>query len=205
MSMFIVWYPHEFNRLHNLHTCCWNSLLYSLISSGKDSAFAHFAAAIASHYRLAFSFHQLPITAGWTEAAWYERLAQHLHMASSVTRTPANHPSTNQARRSKLQWSHRNWLPWPCGWVDRPLDSRMKIKRCLLWFQLLVMCRSTGQTSHFRLTQSTLQWWKEQKSLIVMIDCSLRKCAEFSWEMKMWTSVHQYQRCKLQSAGIFGL
>ena len=26
---------------------------------------------------LHFSFHQVPITAGWTEAAWYERLAQH--------------------------------------------------------------------------------------------------------------------------------
>ena len=25
------------------------------------------------------SFHQVPITAGWTEAAWYERLAQHLY------------------------------------------------------------------------------------------------------------------------------
>ena len=38
-----------------------------------------FAAAIANHYNLAFSFHQVPITAGWTEAAWYERLAQHLY------------------------------------------------------------------------------------------------------------------------------
>ena len=26
-----------------------------------------------------FSFHQVPITAGWTEAAWYERLTQHLY------------------------------------------------------------------------------------------------------------------------------
>ena len=44
-----------------------------------NSAFAHFAAAIANHYNLAFSFHQVPITTGWTEAVWYERLAQHLY------------------------------------------------------------------------------------------------------------------------------
>ena len=36
---------------------------------GRKSAFAHFAAAIANHYNVAFSFHQVPITAGWTEAA----------------------------------------------------------------------------------------------------------------------------------------
>ena len=42
---------------------------YSLISSVENSAFAHFAAAVANHYNLAFSFHQVPITAGWTEAA----------------------------------------------------------------------------------------------------------------------------------------
>ena len=41
---------------------------YSLISSGENSAFVHFAAAIANHYNLGFSFHQVPITAGWTEA-----------------------------------------------------------------------------------------------------------------------------------------
>ena len=60
------------------------TLSYSLISSGENSAFAHFAAAIANHYNLAFSFHQVPITAGWTEAAWYERLAQYLHTTGHV-------------------------------------------------------------------------------------------------------------------------
>ena len=54
-------------------------LLYSLISSGENSAFAHFTAAIANHYNLTFSFHKVPITAGWTEAAWYEKLAKHLY------------------------------------------------------------------------------------------------------------------------------
>ena len=71
--------PIEFSRLYNLRPWYWNSFLYSLISSGENSAFAHFAAAIANHYNLAFSFHQVPITAGWTEAAWYERLAQRLY------------------------------------------------------------------------------------------------------------------------------
>ena len=37
----------------------WNSLLHSLISSGENSAFAHFAAAIANHYNLPSSFHQV--------------------------------------------------------------------------------------------------------------------------------------------------
>ena len=55
------------------------SLLDSLISSGENSAFAHFAAAIANHYNLAFLFHQVPITTEWTHAARYERLAQHLY------------------------------------------------------------------------------------------------------------------------------
>ena len=65
---------------HNLHPWHRNSLLYSLISSGENSALAHFAAAIANYYNLACSFHQVPITVGWTEAAWYERLAQHLYI-----------------------------------------------------------------------------------------------------------------------------
>ena len=39
-------------------------LFYSLIASGEKSAFAHFAAAEASHYNLAFSFYQALITAG---------------------------------------------------------------------------------------------------------------------------------------------
>ena len=41
---------------------------YSFISSRENSAFAHVAAAIANRYSLAFSFHQVPITAKWTAA-----------------------------------------------------------------------------------------------------------------------------------------
>ena len=43
------------------------TLTYSLISFAENSAFVHFAAAIVNHYNLAFSFHQVPITADWTE------------------------------------------------------------------------------------------------------------------------------------------
>ena len=62
--MFIVWYPIEFSRLHNLHPWYWNSLLYGLISSGENSA--HFLQLLPFTI-LHSSFHQVPITAGWTE------------------------------------------------------------------------------------------------------------------------------------------
>ena len=71
--------PVEFSRLCNLHPWYWNSLLFSLISSGENSAFTHVAAATANPSNLAFLFYQVRITAEWTEAAWYERLAQHLY------------------------------------------------------------------------------------------------------------------------------
>ena len=54
------------------------SYVYRPISSGKNSAFAHFAVAVANHYNLDFSFNQVTITTGWTETAWYERFTQHL-------------------------------------------------------------------------------------------------------------------------------
>ena len=41
--------------------------------------FTAYSASNAIH-NLHFSFHQVPITAGWTEAAWYERLDQHLYI-----------------------------------------------------------------------------------------------------------------------------
>ena len=67
--MLIVSYPHEYNRLHNVHPWYWNSFLHSFISLGENSVFVHFAAAIANHNSLAFSFHQVLITAGWTGVA----------------------------------------------------------------------------------------------------------------------------------------
>ena len=48
-------YPRRISRLYNLHPWYWNTLFYSLISSGENSAFAHFVAAIANHYILACS------------------------------------------------------------------------------------------------------------------------------------------------------
>ena len=40
------------------------TLFYSLISSGENSAFAHFASAVTNHYNSDFLFLQVPITAG---------------------------------------------------------------------------------------------------------------------------------------------
>ena len=79
MCMFIVLISPsaEFSRLHNLHPWYRNSLLYGLISSGENSA--HFLQLMTYHNAIShftilhFSFHQVPITAGWTEAVWYER------------------------------------------------------------------------------------------------------------------------------------
>ena len=53
-------------RLYNLHPSYWNTLSYSLISSGENSAFAHVAEAIA---RLQFSFSVPP----GTHHCWVDR------------------------------------------------------------------------------------------------------------------------------------
>ena len=50
LYMFIVQISCEFSRLYNLYPWYWNTLFYSLISSGKNSAFVHFAAAVVNHY-----------------------------------------------------------------------------------------------------------------------------------------------------------
>ena len=143
----MFFYSLIFNRLHNLHPYLypyWNSLLYSFISSWEKSAFVHFAAAIASHYNLAFLFHRVPITAGWTEVAWYERLARHLHVAGSVTRRfsltmkllPDN-SLCSQIKTLSLQSIKFAWALWftisvpclywachPCRWILLPICNR---------------------------------------------------------------------------------
>ena len=81
--MFIVWYPREFSILHILHPWYCNSLLYSIISSRENSA--HFLQ-LTPFTILQFSFHQVPITARWTEAVWNEKCAR--HMTSSGNRIP---------------------------------------------------------------------------------------------------------------------
>ena len=113
MCVFIVWYP-LFSADHNLHPWYWNSLLYSLISSGENSAFVHFATDIAGY--------QVPTTAGWTEAAWYERLVRHLytwpavrlqHQSPIRVLTSTNHCSTSVIWRELLPLNHV--LPYlPC-------------------------------------------------------------------------------------------
>ena len=54
MYICIVQYILELRGLHNLQPWYLNSLFYSLISSGVNSAFAHFAVAIANHCNVAF-------------------------------------------------------------------------------------------------------------------------------------------------------
>ena len=67
----------------------FGTLSYSLTSSGENSVFAHFAAALVNHYNLAISFHHVPISAEWTAVAWYDRVAQYLYIwPTIVTWTP---------------------------------------------------------------------------------------------------------------------
>ena len=117
---------------------CWSLVLalshiYSLMS-WENSAFAHFAAAISNHYNWASLFNQVPITAGWTEAAWYERLVRHLYtyMPSSVTGAPVTHPSINQARRCltsviwrKLVTTWSCTTIWPCAEVHCSVNTAL--------------------------------------------------------------------------------
>ena len=66
------------------------------------------------HYHSAFSFHQVPITAGWTETAWYERLAQHLYAWPWPAARPEHESPIQVLTRlnvAYLQWYDGNWLP----------------------------------------------------------------------------------------------
>ena len=56
--------------LHNLQAEYWLTLFYSLIFS---------AAAIANHYNVAFSLHQVLITAGLVEAVLNDKFAQYFY------------------------------------------------------------------------------------------------------------------------------
>ena len=117
MWMFIVWYPPEFSRLQKYTPAAViGTLSYSVSSHLRRIQHLRtlIHAAIANHYNLAFSFHQVPITAGWTKAAWFERLAQHLY--TWPTRT-LEHQSPNRAQRYSTSVI---WLPLattlPCAW-----------------------------------------------------------------------------------------
>ena len=68
-------------------TCLQLVLSYtvSIFSSGENSA--HFPQVMSVTFFFQFSFHQVPITAGWTEVGWYERFlpnaATHEYITSS--------------------------------------------------------------------------------------------------------------------------
>ena len=126
--MLIVWYLIGFSGLHNLHPWYWNSLLYSLISSGKNSVLVNnpsrrgllsrfkphpilfFMNKICLSQFSAFfadnAIHNSPffIPPG-THYCWVDRNGMiweacqtPLRMAGSLTQAPVTHPSTNQAR-----------------------------------------------------------------------------------------------------------
>ena len=88
MCRFIVWYPHEFSRLYNLHPWYWNSLFYGLISSGENSVHSgensvHFLQLMPFTIFHFFLFHQEPITAGWAGSMEWEVCLTLLHMTTS--------------------------------------------------------------------------------------------------------------------------
>ena len=109
----------------------------------ENSTFAHFAAAIANHYNLAFSFHQVPITAGWTKEAWYERLAQHLYTWPTAWlehRSPIRVGPTNRAPRC-LKLTSVIWrelvTTLPCATMkEEPLMRHSQVSR---WTSALTM------------------------------------------------------------------
>ena len=129
MCMFIVWHPIKFSWFHNLHPWYWNSLLYSIISSEENSA--HFLKTMP-FTSLHFSFHQVPITVGWTEAAWYERLTQHLY---TWPRVAVTHPSTNRAWHGLTSVIWRElFIMWPCALIY--FITEFWLSEELQWFPL---------------------------------------------------------------------
>ena len=94
MCMFIVWYPIEFSRVHDLHPWYWNSLIRSHLLWGEFSAFS-----------VADAIHNSPLfIPPGTHHCWVDRgsiwkaCPTPLHMALSVTRAPVTHPTTNRAQ-----------------------------------------------------------------------------------------------------------
>ena len=81
------------------------SLLYSLISSGENSA--HFLQ-LMPFTILQFSFHQVSITAGWAEAVRNEKFARHSYTTSSGNWT-----------RDLLSLSPNTLINW-ATWSNQP-------------------------------------------------------------------------------------
>ena len=72
---FIVWYPIEFRRLHNLHPVI--GTLSCTVSSPLRRIQHIFCSYCHSQFSIVHSTWYPSLL--WTEAAWYERLAQHLY------------------------------------------------------------------------------------------------------------------------------
>ena len=99
---------------------------FSAFSAANDISQCHFT----FHNSPIFSFHQVPITAGWTEAVWYERFCP----------TPLHTSNFSDLREL---------VTLPCATIvsDRPLAS---INRCftVIQGQWLVPLDATRQRHH---------------------------------------------------------
>ena len=85
--MFIVRYPSKFSRLEYNLLVLELSFIRSHLLWGE---FSTFSAANTIHNFPFFSFHQVPITAGWAEAVWNEQFAQHFYTIPAVVNRTAH-------------------------------------------------------------------------------------------------------------------
>ena len=86
--------PERIIRLYNSHPWYWNTLFYSLISSGDKSAFAHFAAALANHYNHSTRYPSL-LGGQRQHMRGLPNTSTHGRQRDSSTVT---HPNTNRAQ-----------------------------------------------------------------------------------------------------------
>ena len=195
--MFVVWYLCDFNRLHNLHPWYWNSLLYSL-NSGENAAFAHFAAATANHYNLAFSFHQVLIIAAWTEVAWYVWVdlpdtSTHGRQRESNSDQwlVVIHPSTNRARRclTSLVW-RKLVTTQPCAITRLPVHFTWVM--CLSWWFATIEVRKLcdtkllyrGQESFSNIIEAQIQ------TLVHCVPIAVLPIGKWRWNVNVYAHCH---------------
>ena len=152
MLVLVVWYPRGFNRLHTLHPWYWNSLLYALISFGETSA--HFLQ-LMPFTILQFSFHQVPINAGWAEAEWNEKFAWHFYTWPAVRIEP------------QTVWSLvKHLIYWvTCHMLQRYIKNQIK---CTCYMDTLALhyhwTNSTADTAVAVHMDSGLisNWWERK-------------------------------------------
>ena len=71
--------PRRVQRTSQLHPLILELTLVRSHLPGENAALRHTKAAAIYQAHSQFSFHQVPITAGWTEAAWNEKFARRFY------------------------------------------------------------------------------------------------------------------------------